>query len=510
MNVGDFLDMSEFRYPEKTAIVSMGRRHTFRQVRDRVQRLMTGMARLGVRKGDRVATLMWNSAEMMEVNLAAMRLGAVFTPYNYRLKAGELAYVAENSGPSLAVADERCQGLAAEVLPGFLPRESLFTTARGTAGAFASYEHLIASNEPHRGSVAVKGEDPCQLLYTSGTTARPKGVVLSHDNVLWNAFNMIHARGDASGDISLVVGPLFHAAALNSHYVPRLALGSTLILMDKFEPEEMMSLIETERANIVPGNPTLFIMLLDHCANKRHDTSAVTKLTSGSDKLPDQVKKELMRLFPNTRGVYDIYGLTEAGPCVTCLDARDSLRKTACVGPPLPFVQVRLLDDEGLAVGAGSPGEIAVRGPNVMTGYYGMPEATSQVIRDGWLYTGDLARADEEGFLYIVDRKKDMIVSGGENVAAREVEEVLFAHPDVLKAAVLGIPDPKWGEKVTAAVILRPGRQATKEEIRGFLKERLAGYKVPKAVYFVAEFPESGAGKVQKNKLREALMRSAE
>jgi acyl-CoA synthetase (AMP-forming)/AMP-acid ligase II len=231
----------------------------------------------------------------------------------------------------------------------------------------------------------------------------------------------------------------------------------------------------------------------------------VTKLTSGSDKLPDHIKKELMGLFPNAEGVYDIYGLTEGGPCLTLLDARDSLRKTACVGPPLPFVQIRLLDDKGDPVPTGEPGEIVASGPNVMTGYYGMPEATAEVIRDGWLYTGDLARADEEGFLYIVDRKKDMIVTGGENVAAREVEEVLFTHPDILKAAVLGMPDPKWGERVTAAVVLRQGRDVSADEIRGFLKERLAGYKVPKEVVFVTEFPESGAGKVQKNVLKKRL-----
>jgi acyl-CoA synthetase (AMP-forming)/AMP-acid ligase II len=502
MNVGRFLDLSVARSPEKTAIVSQGRRYTFAQVRDRVQRLMTGLINLGVGKGDRVATLMWNCSEMMEINLAAVRLGAVFTPLNFRLKGEELSYVVENALPKVLVADAACEDLAGEAAANIRECGPVFTTSARPRKEFGVYEQLILENEAQRGSESVGTEDPCQLLYTSGTTARPKGVILTHGNVIWNAFNMIHARRDRPDDVSLVVGPLFHAAALNSHYVPRLALGATLLIMEKFNPEEMMNMVEREGVTVVPGNPTLFIMLLEHCADRSYDTSRVTTLTSGSDKLPDPVKRALLDLFPQSEGIFDIYGLTECGPCVTCLDARDSLRKTACVGPPLPFVEVNLLDDEGNPVPAGEPGEVVVRGPNVMKGYYAMPEETSAVIRDGWFYSGDLARADEERFLYIVDRKKDMIVTGGENVSAREVEEALFTHPAVMKAAVFGLPDPKWGEKVIAAVIPRSGKQTTAQELQIFLKEKLAGYKVPKRIVFAEVFPESGAGKVQKAVLK--------
>jgi acyl-CoA synthetase (AMP-forming)/AMP-acid ligase II len=504
MNVGSFLDIAEARFPDKLAVISEERRFTYRQVKERVQRLMTGLAKLGVKKGDRVATLMWNSPEMMEVNLAAIRLGAIFTPLNYRLKGPELSFVVENAHPTILVTDDTCQDMAGQVVADVLGRERMFTTSSRSNSHFRPYETLVTENEHYKGSVASSGGDACQLLYTSGTTARPKGVILSHENVIWNAFNMIHARRDRPDDVSLVVGPLFHAAALNSHYIPRLALGATMIIMTKFDPGLMMDLVQSERATVVPGNPTLFIMLLEHCASREFDTSSVTTLTSGADKLPDHIKKALMDLFPRAEGVFDIYGLTECGPCVSCLDARDSLRKTACVGPPLPFVQVRLLNNEGHQVGVDEPGEVVVRGANVMKGYYGLPEETSKVIRDGWFYSGDLARADEEGFLYIVDRKKDMIVTGGENVSAREVEEVLFAHRAVLKAAIFGLPDPKWGEKVVAAVILRKGHEATPERLQAFLKERIAGYKVPKEVFFRDQFPETGAGKVQKNILKKA------
>jgi acyl-CoA synthetase (AMP-forming)/AMP-acid ligase II len=496
------LDISEARFFHKTAIIFNDRRYTYGQVKERVQRLMTGLTRLGVKKGDRVSTLMWNSAEMMEINLAAMRLGAVFTPLNYRFKGPELAYVVENARPKVLIADETCEELAGNMASRLDDAGSMISTADKRGSGFQSYEALVNENAPFKGSVDVRPQDPCQLLYTSGTTARPKGVILSHENVIWNAFNMIHARHDRAEDVSLIVGPLFHAAALNSHYIPRLALGATMIIMDKFEPEFMMNLIQREGVTIVPGNPTLFIMLLEYCSSKQPNTSTVTTLTSGSDKLPDHTKKALIDLFPQAKGIYDIYGLTEAGPCVTLLDAEDSLRKTACVGRPLPFMQVRLLDEAGEPVPVGQPGELVVSGPSVMKGYYGLPEETVEVLKDGWLFTGDMARADEEGFFYIVDRKKDMIVSGGENVSARDVEEALFSHAAVSKAAVFGLPDSTWGEKVTAAVILREGRKVTEEELRAFLKERLAGYKVPKKIIFTDAFPESGAGKVQKNVLK--------
>lgn len=503
MDVGCFLDISEARFPQKTAIISKERRYTFKRLKERVQCLMTGLARLGVKEGDRVATLTLNSSEMMELNLASIRLGALFTPLNYRLKGPELSYIVENAQPKMLVTDETHEDLTGQVVSDIGMTFPIFSTSINPRSGFKPYDTLVQENEPYRGSVNLSENDPCQLLYTSGTTAKPKGVVLSHENVIWNAFNLIQARRDRPEDVTLVVGPLYHAAALNSHFIPRLALGATMIIMDKFDPELMMDLIQVEKVTVVPGNPTLFIMLLEHCSRSQYNTSSVTTLTSGSDKLPDRIKKSLIELFPRSEGIFDIYGLTEAGPCVTCLDARDSLRKTGCVGPPLPFVQVRLLDAKGQQVPTGKPGEIVLRGPTVMKGYFGMPEETTKVLKDGWLYSGDLARVDEEGFLYIVDRKKDMIVTGGENVSPREVEEVLFSHPDVLKAAVFSLPDPKWGEKVVAAVIPRKGQGVKAERIQAFLKERLAGFKVPKKIIFAESFPEAGAGKVQKNVLKQ-------
>ena len=255
----------------------------------------------------------------------------------------------------------------------------------------------------------------------------------------------------------------------------------------------------------MPANPTAFIMLMEHCPPGRYRTDSVTTLSSGSDKLPDQIKRNLLDYFPQAIGIYDIYGITECGPCISCLSAKDSLVKTACVGFPLPFVQVRLVDERDNQVPPGHTGEILVKGPNVMKGYYGKPAQTAKAIKNDWFYSGDLARFDEEGYLYLVDRKKDIIVSGGENVSAREVEEALFAHSAISKAAVFGSPHPKWGEQVTAAVVLAKGHDITPEQLKGYLRAGLAGYKIPRKIHFLESIPDSGPGKTNKKRLKEML-----
>ncbi|MBW1734617.1 MAG: long-chain fatty acid--CoA ligase [Deltaproteobacteria bacterium] len=509
MIIGRFLDLAAARYPDKSAIVSGDRKFTYTQLREWVQRLMTGFSKLGVRKGDRICTLMENCSEQIEIYLAAARLGAVFTPLNFRLKETELLHIIQDARPSVLVTDENFEETAWHIAPNLAKRRGLFSTSASPRDGFHAYESLVGDSVPFSGSPDLTAEDPCQILYTSGTTGQPKGVVLTHENVVWNTINMLQARGDRPEDVALIVGPLFHAAALNSHYTSRLALGATSIIMSKFDPVELMEVIQNERVTVVSGTPTMFIMLMESCAAGQYDTSSVTTLTSGADKLADSTKKAILEYFPGAGGIYDVYGCTECSPCVTTLDKRDSLRKTGSVGRPLPFVEVKLLDDEGQPVPAGEPGEIVVRGPVVMKGYYGRPEETAKVLKHGWLYTGDVAWADEEGFLYVVDRKKDIIVSGGENIFAREVEEHLLTHPSVLKAAVFGLPDPKWGEKVAAAVVLKQGQSPDKKDLLKHLRGRISNYKMPKEVFFLDQLPEGSTGKVQKQVLRETYTAEA-
>jgi acyl-CoA synthetase (AMP-forming)/AMP-acid ligase II len=506
MDIGSFLDIAKDRFPDKPAVISEDNRYTYRQFKDRIRCLMGGLSMLGVKKGDRVAALMWNSSEMMEVYLAAIRLGAIFTPLNYRLKEPELLYLLNDATPKVLVTDEHCQEIAGQTATHIDKLGHLFSNASKPADGFKRYEDFISANEPLDKKASIKADDPCQLLYTSGTTGRPKGVVLSHENVSWNTFNMIQIRRDSPQDVSLLLGPLFHAAALNSHFTTRLALGATQVFMKKFDPERLMEAVEKERVTALPANPTAFIMLMEHCPPGRYRTDSISTLSSGSDKLPDQIKRNLLDYFPQAKGVYDIYGITECGPCISCLSAKDSLAKTACVGFPLPFVQVRIVDESGNQLPPEHTGEVLVKGPNVMKGYYGKPAQTAEAIKNDWFYSGDLARFDEEGYLYLVDRKKDIIVSGGENVSAREVEEVLFTHSAISKAAVFGTPHPKWGELVTAAVVLVKGHDATPEQLESYLRAGLAGYKIPRKFHFLESLPESGPGKINKKRLKEMLI----
>jgi acyl-CoA synthetase (AMP-forming)/AMP-acid ligase II len=340
------------------------------------------------------------------------------------------------------------------------------------------------------------------MLYTSGTTGKPKGAVLTHGNVLWNLMNTLLAREDKEGEVALVTGPLYHAAALNNHFLIRLALAGASVLMKHFEPRKFMETIQRERVNVISGAPAMFHLLLSLPDVEKYDTRSVTRCTLGSSTLPHETKQRVMKLFPNAGGIYDVYGATEASPTLTVLKAQDSFRKTACVGPAVPFLEVKVVDPRDREVSPGETGEIVCRGPNVMKEYYKDPVGTAEALRGGWLYTGDIGRMDEEGFLYIVDRKKDMIISGGENIYPREIEEVLYSHPKIREAAVVGAPDPLWGEAVKAFVVLKTGESMSQEEVIETCKARLASYKKPKQVEFLAALPRNPSGKVLKNLLR--------
>jgi acyl-CoA synthetase (AMP-forming)/AMP-acid ligase II len=264
-----------------------------------------------------------------------------------------------------------------------------------------------------------------------------------------------------------------------------------------------MEMIEREKVSVISGAPAMYHLLLALPDVERYDTRSVTKCTAGASILPDETKERLLKLFPNAKGVYDVYGCTEASPNITILKAKDSLRKQACVGPPLPFLEVRIVDDEDRDVPQGEVGELICRGPNVMKGYYKDPEATREVLIGGWLHTGDLARMDEEGFIYIVDRKKDVIVSGGENIYPREIEEVLYHHPKIQDVAVIGVPNSLWGESVKAIVVLKKGETMEEKEVIEYCKNHLASYKKPQSVEFVEALPRNPSGKVLKTELRE-------
>lgn len=502
MNVGQLLTIQARKYPDRIALIWGERRFSYREFNERANRFANFLLRFGLKKGEKVATLLRNSNPLLEVFLGTAKVGGVFTPINFRLTAEEVAHFLDYSDARIFIFGEEFSSLVAAICPRLEKVEIFVSTGEKIQRETVCYETLLEESKRREPKRSVAEKDECQLLYTSGTTGRPKGAILTHGNVLWNLFNTLPVREDREGEVSLVIGPLYHAAALNNHFIIRLALAGTSILIDHFDPPRVMEMIEKESVNVISGAPAMYHMLLNFPGLDQYDTRSITKCTTGAAILPEETKKRLMELFPNSKGICDVYGTTEASPNITILRATDSFRKQACVGLPVPFTEVRIVDDRDQDVPRGEVGELICQGPNIMKGYYKDPQATREALKGGWLHTGDVARMDEEGFVYIVDRKKDLIISGGENIYPREIEEVLFRHPKISDAAVIGIPDPVWGEAVRAFIVPREGETIGEEEIVEFCKRHLASYKKPKSVKFVESIPRNPSGKVLKTLLR--------
>jgi len=503
MTIGQLLTLTASKFPDRTALLFEDRKFTYREFNRRVNQFAQTLLRFGLRKGEKVAVLLFNSNHSVEAYLGTAKAGGVFTPINFRLAAEEVLYILDHSDARFFVFAEDFAETVAKIRPQLSKIDFFISAGNLALPGTLDYEKLLKDSKDVEPDRLISEDDECQLMYTSGTTGKPKGAIITHRNVLWNLFNTILGREDKEGDTALVIGPLYHTAALNNHFTVRMALAGTTILIKNFEPRRVMEFIEKERVNIISGAPAVYNLLLSLPDVEKYDTRSITKCTAGAAILPDETKRRLLELFPNAQGVYDVYGCTEASPCITILKAADSLRKKECVGPPLPFLEVKIVDDQDREVPVGKVGELLCRGPNVMKGYYKNPQATAEALRGGWLHTGDLARRDEEGFIYIVDRKKDMIISGGENIYPREIEEVLYQHPKIQDATVIGIPDSLWGESVKAFVVLKAGQTMKEEEVIEYCKSRLASYKKPKSVKFVESLPRNPSGKVLKTVLRE-------
>ena len=502
MDMGQILTLAARKYPEHTALICGAERLTFREFDSRVNQLAHALLGLGLKKGDKVAALFYNSIPFVETYFAALKAGGVFVPVNFRFVGEEAAYILNQSDSRFFFFGGEFGSLV-QTIRSALPKIDFFFAA-GTppAAGIGKYEDLLNGSPDFEPPVPLSEDDDCQIMYTSGTTGKPKGAVITHRNVLWNMFNTILGREEKEDEISLVVGPLYHTAALNNHFTLRIALGGTSILIKEFDARQLLEIISREKVTVISGAPAMFHFLLNLPGKEKYDPRSVTKCTTGASILPDETKEKLFRFFPNIQGIYDVYGCTECSPNICILKAKDSQRKKESVGPPLPFLEVKIVDDQDQPVPANVVGELTCRGPNVMKGYYKDPEGTAEALRGGWLHTGDLARMDEEGFVYIVDRKKDMIISGGENIYPRELEEVLYRHPKIQDAAVVGIPDPLWGESVRAFVVLRKGATLREEEVVEYCKAHLASYKKPKSVVFVDSLPRNPSGKILKTVLR--------
>lgn len=503
MNIAYFLTNSFGKYPDKPAIISESRRLTYKEFNERVNHLAHAMILKGLQKGDRVALMFFNTHHFAEVYFATVKAGGVAVPVNYRFLGGEIRYVLNNSEASFFFFGSESHETVAEIQNELRTVKHFMQVGAGKGQNFLDYESFLSNGCSDELKQQMSEHDPCQFMYTSGTTGRPKGAILTHGNVYWNLMNNIYLREHSEGEVSLIVGPLYHTAALNNHFTTQVALGGTSILIKKFTPESVLSSIEKEKATVISGSPSMFNLLMLHPEIDRFNMRSITKCTSGSSTLPQEIKERLIEFFPNAGGIYDLYGCTEASPTITTLNARDSIDKSGSVGLPGPYLQVRVVDEKGNRLPPEKIGELVCKGPNVMKGYYKDAKATKRAIKGEWLYTGDLGKVDKDGYFYIVDRKKDMIVSGGENIYAREIEEVLFRHPKIVDAAVVGIPHSVWGETVKAFVVLSEGEGPDEDEIIDYCRNHLAGYKKPTSVEFLESIPKNPSGKILKRLLRE-------
>ena len=502
MNVSYLLENSAAKYPDMTAVAAGSDRCTYQALNDRSKRLAGAMLGRGLVKGDRVAIVAANSVFFVETYFAAIRAGLVAALVNTRLAPPELIYIINNSESKALFYGPEFEDTV-NMIRGDLKTVRMYVSPREGGSAFAvEFESFFQPGGIGALPESTAEDEPCQIVYTSGTTGRPKGAVLTHGNILWNFFNTVMAREDRHGQTSIIIGPLFHVAPLNNQLTIQLGMGGTSVLMRKFDPEEVLRTIQEEKVSLIVTPPAVYNLLMQHPEASRYDTGSVIRVSSGADKLLMETKRKIFDFFPNVKGVINAYGCTETTATVTVLKEGDSHRKGDSVGRPVPFLQVRVVDDEDRPLPPGEVGELVCKGPVVMRGYFNNPEATREAIRDGWLHTGDMARMDEEGYFYIVDRKKDMLVSGGENIYPREVEEVLYTHPEISDAAVVGVPDETWGESVKAFVVRKPGSAISAEDVIEYCKSRLAGYKKPKTVTFLDVIPRSASGKALKNRLR--------
>jgi acyl-CoA synthetase (AMP-forming)/AMP-acid ligase II len=506
MDLGKILTSTAHKFPKRIALICEKERMTYQEYNGRANRLANGLLRLGLKKGDKVAVLLFNSIPLVETLFASAKIGGVFTPINFRFTAEEVFYILDHSDARFFIYGEEFSELVEKIRPRLNNVEFYISFGESGSPSILNYEACLRGSLAQEPDVSLSEKDECQLMYTSGTTGKPKGALLTHENLLWNLFNTVLGREEKEGEISLVIGPLYHTAALNNHFLTRVAMAGTSVLIKHFDPERVMEIIEKEKVTVISGAPAAYHLMLS-LPEGRYDTRSITKCTTGSSILSNETKERLAKLFPNLWGIYDVYGCTEATPSIAILKAKDSLKKRECVGPAVPFLEVRIVDDQDRDLPVGEVGEVICRGPNVMKGYYKEEEATREALRGGWLHTGDLARMDEEGFIYIVDRKKDMIVSGGENIYPREIEEILYSHSKIEDAAIIGVPDPLWGESVKAMVVLRKGEAMKEEEVIEYCKSHLASYKKPKSVEFVESLPRNPSGKVLKTLLRERYLK---
>jgi len=511
--LGEMIACNSRKFPDKEALVYRDTRLTYKQFNARINRLAHALLDLGIRKGAKVAILSFNCNQFLEAYFALAKIGAVAVPLNFRLHVEELKYIINHSDAEALIAGEALVPIVKSIQKDLPQVKNYISISDKPVKKMLHYESWIAKYPDNEPLILVEEDDPAFIMYTAGTTGRPKGAVLTHKNamVVWMLTVMFVQDEPGMSGLSNFRGfsppPIFHLAAFGFCQLG-FFLGATIVLpAEVFNPAYIMKTIEDEKINAILMVPVMSFFLLQLPDLDKYDASSLRIWISGAAILPTEMRRQIKKHFPKVK-IFDAFGQTEMSPVVSILRPSEAKGRETSVGKALPFVEVRVVDDNGNDVPLGAVGEAVYRGPTVMKEYYKDPEATARAMRGGWFHSTDLVRQDEEGFIYVVDRKKDMIISGGENIYPAEVEEVLGKHPKIQECAVIGIHDEEWGESVKAVVVCKAGQKLTEEEVVEFCKGHLASYKKPKSVDFVDALPRNAVGKVLKTVLREKYGKS--
>jgi fatty-acyl-CoA synthase len=505
MFIGDWLHRRELLSPNKIALLDAQdsfRPITYGEWNRAANRTANLLLSFGIEQGSLVAVLSMNCVEYLDVWFACGKLGAIMQTLNWRLTAHELTGLLRDATPAVLLYGPDFTSQVEEIrvaVPGIKHYVAIDDGSQASPGDRALRERDACPNTPPP-AVELTWDSPWAICYTGGTTGLPKGAILTHGNVIWNSVNTVMSWGMVPEDRTILNMPLFHTGGLNVFTAPLVHVGGTSIVCRGFDVDQVFDLIETMGVTIYFSVPTMHIAMQQHPRWPTADLSRLRWVLTGGAPCPQPVFDRYWE-----RGI-DFkmgYGLTESGPNTFWLPSEDARRKPGSVGHPLFHVDVKVVDAEGQECGPDELGELLIRGPQIVPGYWNRPEETARALAGGWLHTGDLARRDAEGYHYIVGRLKDMFISGGENVYPAEVESILAAHPEVASAAVIGVPDPRWGEVGRAIVVTNNGKPADAESLLAFCRERLARYKVPKSVVYVESLPVTGAGKIDKKLLQE-------
>ena len=501
--ITEWIDRHAGLTPGKTAIRFPGRDVSYAALAELIDRLAAALASAGVKRGGCAAYLGYNSPEMLALLFACARLGALFMPLNWRLAGPEHRQVLEDCPPDAIFVEPQFVEQTETFRPAF-SSTTFVVYGQAKQGWISLDDFLARAHGPAPRDAQVGPETPLLICYTSGSTGKPKGVLLTQDALAWNAANSADMHDLTPDDRILTTLPLFHVGGLNNQTTPALRTGCTVVLHPKFDVDATFDAIERERITLTVLVPAQLDMMMASPRWPGADFFSLRMITTGSTIVPERL---IRAVHAKGAPLVQVYGSTETCPIAVYLKAEDAERKAGSTGRAAAHCSVRIIDDAGQETPQGAIGEIVVRGPNVMTGYWKAPEATDAVLREGWFHTGDMGHRDEDGYLYVDGRRKEMIISGGENIYPAEIENVLAECPDIAEASVIGRPDERWGELVVAVVAPKAGRNLTAEAVLKLFDGRIARYKHPRQVVFVGQLPKSALGKVRKEDVRQLVQR---